>query len=1176
MPHSNQTFYILHAPASGDRVVASLILPVLEEMRSLAIQPIGVLCLYTIYEDDSIKEKTKAFVDVIDMAGNLLTSTAINKPTIAFATVNYATTHFSNSGPDDIDHLDDEVKLPIAEFWARSPTINSTLYVHDGTSDSGAEIIQYLIDHGNPALYSMSSDGATETDDVKGKMGVQESPHYQQRRHATAFEPRISEGTPRMMQMEDMEPLSNESVAEASNTNPFPRDEFEIERSQDYLPRSVDTLEKHPFETETPTFIDTHPEYRTDWLEMKMHLAEMEEQIIEVQDMWRHDHVNLRRRVSELQTRVTSLSPKTSNHETVLDSGGGTQNLYPSFMSRRSVLTGPKTSGTTLPDSSTVLPDRLESTTSEVTVPLGELASHSTQVNQVLAGISTASSLASPNGPAFESHPLRSQGHSMGVSIDDDLHIAARSTTESGLHSLDAVLNTSQHYRSLEELEHRVVQFLGLDRPRWSESQAWLNANSTDNSYKQGLAKLVGAFSIIHDTGFCGDEFSILIEDQDRKDVALACAITSDELRSLRDSFAAMTDSYSARARVTFDSLSINLSRRLQGTTQSEYINREIRPVGEVPNSGRSSTLKFIYRVLALGLISFTGSHVCRFDQSTLDESCEGFDVGEGYKFVLRDLACLERFIGGPVWVLVKDTTILEAPKLKVSLTLQQFAGLWGPLWTINGPQDSNPLRCLIRTERGYIVPSPDDNSKRDQSREVECHWMAELPVSTYNGLLSTPELNLFESSQLLIGSENAGQEPFHVNAKCCTRIEMAGQRVAKYLQVSGTSAAHYISDGYEFGLSGNQYIGMIGTKTWKRIPARTQKTVLVEQCTKPETPLVPILKLRIGLEVSACTGNAQRTTLWDALRLAQKRSKDTLLPAPGQHDTAKTCSHGIGDIDCMQSCWNIQRNLDGIDAVPNTQLDQKTLRKTIIQSILMLQDTGVDHNEELQAWWPFTDAPMTRRIPQLEPADGITSYWIPILKDTRDCSTFAVLSQRCLEFRDKGLRRACYKSKISSFTIEASGAAKDKSLTIAPNTSAPIDTSFKTDKNPKDPTVLKTRFALEVPLTSKKLWPDPTTTMPSSSAVTQAKIEGPLLGKGACLEIGQGTILTVARAMGKAPPPQQQQPQTLILKRARLTMDFSHASRWVQHRIRGKASRGFEQICDDVSTGYSVDVFVY
>lgn len=1185
MPHSNETFHILHAPASGDRVVTSLILPVLEEIRFMSIQPTGVLCLYAEYEDDHTREKTKAFFDVLEMVRKFLTSTTTSVPTIALANFNNAASRLSTSSPDDLEHLDESIKSVIFEFWARNPMMNSALYAHDGTRDSGATIVQYLINNGNRPLDSVASDVKTETENADGQVLKQESGDYQQRPPSSANEMQMSERM-WMKQREDMVPLLNQAIATPYNPYSLPRHELEIIESQERLTRRLDTLRMDHFEAETSTLEATHPDFKRRWLEMKRHLAELTEQMIEVQDMWRHDHVNLRRRVSELQTRVTPLSPKMRNQDTIMDHGAGTRVLGTDLNTPDPVspalLPVLKTSEATRSGSASFLPARPGPNTDEATVSADELASHSTQVDQPSSGILIGSSLALPNEFPSQSQSLRSQEPSTHASIDDGLPLAPISATENQSNPLDAILNPSQHYQSLEELERKVVRVLGLDIALWNGFQAWLSAHSNNDSFKRGLTNLVDAFSILHDAGFCGDDFNILVEDQHRPDVAIACAITRRELRSLRDSYEELTNSQIQRARTrardTFNFLTDDLFRRLQGTTQTGSLDDESVLSGRGSATSViggfldnlfgpeiSSKSRFVYGILVLGLVSFVGSHVCRFDQSNWNQSFESFDVGEHYKFVLRDLACLDQFIGGPVWVLVKETTATEVPRFKVSLTLEQFAGLWGPLWAINGEQDPVPL---IRTERGFIVPSPNGSSKGKQSGEVECHWTAKLPVSTYT-LLSASELILSESSQLLIGSDHSGQEPFHVNTKCCTRIEMAGQRIAKYLQVSGTAAAHYIRDGYEIGFSANQYVGMIGTKTWKRIPARTQKTVLVEQCTKPETPLLPILKLRVGLEISACTGNSQRTTLWDALRLAQKRTKGALPSSPEQHGTANTCSHQIGDIDCMLSCWNIQRDLDGIDAVLSTKLDQQTLRKTIIQSILMLRDTGVDHNEELQAWWPFTNAPMTLRIPQFEPADGKTSYWIPVLKDTRDCSTFAVLSQRCLEFRDKELIRACKKSTTSPLKIWASGV--DKGITIPPLVAPTIDASFKTNEGLKDPTILKTRFALEIPLTSKRLWHDPGTSPSSSSEAPQAKLEGgPLLGKGACLQIGQGTFLTVAKAMGKA------QPQSLILKRARLTMDLSHASRWVQNRIRGKSSRGFEQICDEVSTGYAVDVFVY
>ena len=52
------------------------------------------------------------------------------------------------------------------------------------------------------------------------------------------------------------------------------------------------------------------------------------------------------------------------------------------------------------------------------------------------------------------------------------------------------------------------------------------------------------------------------------------------------------------------------------------------------------------------------------------------------------------------------------------------------------------------------------------------------------------------------------------------------------------------------------------------------------------------------------------------------------------------------------------------------------------------------------QAWWPFTDSPNTLKLETT--SREATHKWIPVLKDSRDASTFAIMSARCFEYPGK------------------------------------------------------------------------------------------------------------------------------------------------------------------------------
>lgn len=180
-------------------------------------------------------------------------------------------------------------------------------------------------------------------------------------------------------------------------------------------------------------------------------------------------------------------------------------------------------------------------------------------------------------------------------------------------------------------------------------------------------------------------------------------------------------------------------------------------------------SLRFLCKVLSVGLISFAGSHVCRFDINLRDESVETIPVRFGLKFTLRKLACLDEFIGGLAWILGKhDSTASPETGIKVSLTVQDFKQLWGPIWLLGGTPFEAPA---IKTEMGFINPLSDqhqnDIQHRDLPYEVVCHWTKQ-PLQTLTLNERQQNLLLITRTRILIGTtSDAGNFGFAVNDEC-------------------------------------------------------------------------------------------------------------------------------------------------------------------------------------------------------------------------------------------------------------------------------------------------------------------------------------------------------------------------------------------------------------------------
>ncbi|KZN93642.1 hypothetical protein EN45_038260 [Penicillium chrysogenum] len=544
--------------------------------------------------------------------------------------------------------------------------------------------------------------------------------------------------------------------------------------------------------------------------------------------------------------------------------------------------------------------------------------------------------------------------------------------------NMDHILDAARYFSELDQLELQTAQRLGM------LNGTRIKLDSLDDCI-ECLGNWQAALEYLQSQGFCGNTISILIEDQDRDGVASAFHISLGQVGALLETILSTLEEGALKgSAMAWMQTMLNLDNNWLFDCDSVEI------------------LRYLCNILSIGIVSFSGSHVCRFDINLWDEEMEEIPVGfGGYAFKPRKLACLDDFIGGPAWILGKVSAPPEG--MKISLTVQDIQELWGPVSLVEGTVDEAPI---IQTERGFIIPLPIQRessvSEALAYEEIECHWVTEIPRDTSDESL---HMNIFigSRSRILIGTSTGIKPGLVVNDKCKSSITSIGQQIACRLQYPGTSKSRYVSDGYDVQLTGGQHVTAGLVKKYKRIPKRTLKAMLITDCKTPDTRLVPLLKLRVGLEVSACTGNAQRVTLWDALRFSQTSTEDADHPAH--------CAHNIGDKNCISSCWTRWRTMDDIDSLDVTPAQSKLLsglqaRRVILNSILALEHTGIDGEGNLQVSWPFSNSPAN--CPVLPSTPKESHNWFRVVKDTRDTSSFAVFSQRCLELPEKGIMRSC------------------------------------------------------------------------------------------------------------------------------------------------------------------------
>ncbi|CAG8131907.1 unnamed protein product [Penicillium olsonii] len=569
-----------------------------------------------------------------------------------------------------------------------------------------------------------------------------------------------------------------------------------------------------------------------------------------------------------------------------------------------------------------------------------------------------------------------------------------------GDRDLSHILDSSRYFSELDQLELATARALGMETGPISGLTALDDCIDHLKSWKFALAHL-------QSQGFCGPSMSILVEEQGRDNVAEAFPISLANVEQLLGEF----------THFSVKGLGLVVKHWIQkmlNLNEAHFVELSI-----------IDSLTILCSILSVGLLSFSGSHVCPFDANLWSRQVENIPIGlAGYSFRPRKLACLDEFIGGPAWVLGKttpnslpdgetvrypqqgtdDRSLQQNSGIKVSLSVQQFDELWGPISLVGGFADHG---LAIRTERGFILPLPQYQQSEpptSHNRTIECHWTAEIPQHIFEGCprgdFSGVPVSLQRRSKLLIGTAEIG---LSVNEKCRSSISSIQQQIAGRLQYPGTCKAKYVKDGLDLQFGGGQYVTGGLVRKYKRMPKRTLRAMLLEDCKNPNTKLVPLLGLRVGLEVSACTGNAQRVTLWDALRLSQTGVQAS--------DNALYCEHKIGDRNCISTCWTRYHSSNEIDSFEGQPTDGKLLsgpqaRRIIINSLLALEHTGLDSEGNLQVAWPFSDIPA--HCPVLPSTPKEANNWLRVVKETRETCSFPIFSQRCLEFHDQSLIRSC------------------------------------------------------------------------------------------------------------------------------------------------------------------------
>jgi hypothetical protein len=133
--------------------------------------------------------------------------------------------------------------------------------------------------------------------------------------------------------------------------------------------------------------------------------------------------------------------------------------------------------------------------------------------------------------------------------------------------------------------------------------------------------------------------------------------------------------------------------------------------------------------------------------------------------FHKRELACLEEFVSGPIW-LFESSEANTSERLSLSTLIADFADLWGPARLIYSEEEDEIVEISVRGGSIRQVPERDGKLLGD---EVFCHWYSWKEL-TYNADAKFAPFR--PGAKLLIGSDFE----FRVNERCRESKEYSTQ----------------------------------------------------------------------------------------------------------------------------------------------------------------------------------------------------------------------------------------------------------------------------------------------------------------------------------------------------------------------------------------------------------------
>ena len=499
------------------------------------------------------------------------------------------------------------------------------------------------------------------------------------------------------------------------------------------------------------------------------------------------------------------------------------------------------------------------------------------------------------------------------------------------------------------------------------------------------------------EAGFGGHRINFLTIDRHRNNVAKLIHCDASSIKALAEDFDYALSEYLRQA--DDSKLARDALGRLNQACYENLLEWDLWSWGMnlQPDEAMSLMWYSVCQTLDLAVLSFVGAH-CQDFSKFLEKQSESFNI-PGPSFQLpgqitlrsRHFQCLDGLFGGkPVWVFHphSKTAVVDEP-LYLSAKMKSFSHIWGPVWAISKSGHVTSGVQQYDVGGGSILPWRQLN-KRDpiiQEGEVFCHWVPYEQGRDGEILNAT----LGEDDTLLIGAKlrlrpNDEKCPFKPK-------DLVKQfQDSNALHNLGTSDSTFFVDSQSSAISlGGWGLNVSGSRTFKKRDGQTLKAALLERWDHDREGgrMIGDLEKGYGLEMSYCSLNSRRTTLFNLLR--SKGMMEYLKELDWDDDQIAIRVLEILRNETTQDLQKIYRTY---------REWRKDIRDLILHALRILAQCTVDEStHELSIPWMSGNFAHSATFSQRDIS------WVGFLQDTRDSATFGLLANRCLSFNQRGGR---------------------------------------------------------------------------------------------------------------------------------------------------------------------------